>query len=233
MGDFSLTTFSSKGKLLQIEYALEAVKNGETAIGIKVKQGVVIAVEKKSASILIDGDSYHKIQNIATHVGAVYSGLGPDFRVLLQKARKQNQAYHLKYQEPMWVSSLCRETAQIVQEFTQSGGVRPFGVSLLVAGYDDEGPRLFQIDPSGAYYEWKATAIGKNMDSARTYLEKNYKADMVLEEAIQSALKALKEGFQGQMSAANIEVGIIGEDRKFRVLRESEVKDYIEDFDKS
>jgi len=100
---------------------------------------------------------------------------------------------------------------------------------------------------SQSHLEWKATAIGKNMDSAKTYLEKNYKADMVLEEAIQSALKALKEGFQGnfglleraeiislgQMSAANIEVGIIGEDRKFRVLRESEVKDYIEDFDKS
>jgi len=112
---------SFSGKLLQIEYALEAVKNGETAIGIKVKQGVVLAVEKKTSSILIDANSYKKVQNIATHVGAVYSGLGPDYRVLLQKARKQNQSYHLKYQEPMWVSSLCRETAQIVQEFTQSG----------------------------------------------------------------------------------------------------------------
>jgi len=233
MGDFSLTTFSSKGKLLQIEYALEAVKNGETAIGIKVKNGVVIAVEKKASSILIDETSYKKVQNIAGHIGATYSGLGPDFRVLLQKARKENQKYWLKYMEPMWVSSLSRETAQVVQEFTQSGGVRPFGVSLLLAGYDDEGPHLYQIDPSGAFYEWKACSIGKNMDSAKTFLEKNYNADMLLEEAITSALKGLKEGFQGQMNSHNVEVGIIGPDRKFKVLKPSEVKDYIEDFDKS
>jgi len=90
MGDFSLTTFSSKGKLLQIEYALEAVKNGDTAIGIKVKNGVVLAVEKKASSILIDESSYKKIQNISGHIGATYSGLGPDFRVLLQKARKES-----------------------------------------------------------------------------------------------------------------------------------------------
>ena len=151
------------GKLLQIEYALEAVKNGDTAIGIKVKNGVVIAVEKKASSILIDEQSYKKIQNISEHIGSTYAGLGPDFRVLLQKARKESQKYWLKYMEPMWVSSLSRETAQVVQEFTQQGmnfrpvahligGVRPFGVSLLVAGCDDEGPHLYQIDPSGAFY---------------------------------------------------------------------------------
>jgi 20S proteasome, alpha and beta subunits len=100
---------------------LEAVKNGETAIGIKVKDGVVIAVEKKASSILIDETSYRKVQKIANHIGATYAGLGPDYRVLLQKARKENQKYWLKYMEPIYVNSLCRETAQIVQEFTQSG----------------------------------------------------------------------------------------------------------------
>ena len=121
MGDFSLTTFSSKGKLLQIEYALNAVAKGDTALGIKAYNGVVIAAEKKLSSILVEEDSYHKINNICPHVGAVYAGLGPDYRVLIEKARKYNQEYWMQYRESILVSSLCRETAQIVQEFTQSG----------------------------------------------------------------------------------------------------------------
>ena len=139
MTEFSLTTFSSKGKrefrcsktnliigkLLQIEYALNAVSKGETAIGLKAKNGVVLAVEKQSTNPLIDESSYRKIQNIAGHVGAVYAGLGPDYRVLLQKARKHAQIYDLKYRDPVLVSSLCRETAQIVQEYTQSGNILP------------------------------------------------------------------------------------------------------------
>ena len=100
---------------------MEAVKNGETAIGIKVKGGVVLAVEKKASSILIDETSYRKVQNLAGHIGATYAGLGPDFRVLTQKSRKESKKYWLKYMEPMYVSTLCRETATVVQEYTQSG----------------------------------------------------------------------------------------------------------------
>lgn len=121
MGDFSLTTFSSKGRLLQIEYALNAVSKGDTAIGIKGVNCVVLAVEKKMSSILVETDSFHKINSICGHIGAVYAGLGPDYRVLIEKTRKYNQEYYMKYREPILVSSLCRETAQIVQEFTQSG----------------------------------------------------------------------------------------------------------------
>lgn len=152
MGDFPLTTFSSEGKLLQIEYAINAVGRGETAIGIKCREGVVLAAEKRLTSVLIDETSYHKIQNIAKHIGATYAGLGPDYRVLLQKTRKLNMEYYLKYLEDIAMSTISRETAKVVQEFTQAGGVRPFGVSVLLAGYDEEGPHLYQIDPSGAYY---------------------------------------------------------------------------------
>ena len=229
MGDFSLTTFSSKGKLLQIEYALNAVAKGDTALGIKASNGVVIAVEKKMSSILIEEEAYHKISNICGHVGAVSAGLGPDFRVLIQSARKYNQEYYMKFREPIQVSSLCRETAQIVQEFTQSGGVRPFGVSLLVAGYDENGPHLYQLDPSGAYYEWKAAAIGKNMKNAKTFLEKRYNPEMELQDAIHTALLTLKEGFEGQMTSTNIEVGIVGKDGVFKVLKPSEIKDYLDE----
>lgn len=111
----------------------------------------------------------------------------------------------------------------------ESGGVRPFGVSLLMAGYDSNGPQLYQIDPSGSYFAWKASAIGKNMTNAKTFLEKRYSEDMELEDAIHTALLTLKEGFEGQISGSNIEVAIVGEDRKFRVLTPSEVSDYLEE----
>ncbi len=113
-----------------------------------------------------------------------------------------------------------------MQEFTQSGGVRPFGVSLLIGGVDDDGPQLYQVDPSGAYFGWRATAIGKNFANAKTFLEKRYSEEMELEDAIHTALLTLREGFEGEMTKDNIEVGIVGEDRKFRILTPAEIADY-------
>ena len=166
MGDsaysFSLTTFSRTGKLLQIEYALNAVANGRTSLGICTKDGVVIATDKKLASPLVDMDKVQKVEMITPSTGFVFSGVGPDYRVLVRKGRKSSQAYKRHYGETQPVSQLVKQTASVMQEYTQSGGVRPFGVSLLVAGTDGDGtPRLYQVDPSGAYFGWKATAIGK------------------------------------------------------------------------
>ncbi|KAI3969260.1 hypothetical protein MKW92_038956 [Papaver armeniacum] len=190
MGDsqysFSLTTFSPSGKLVQIEYALMAVGSGQTSLGIKAANGVVIATEKKLPSILVDETS-----------------------------------------ETIPVTQLVRETAAVMQEFTQSGGVRPFGVSLLVAGFDDNGPQLYQVDPSGSYFSWKASAMGKNVSNAKTFLEKRYTEDMELDDAIHTAILTLKEGFEGQISSKNIEIGIIGADRIFRVLTPAEIDDFL------
>jgi len=226
---FSLTTFSPSGKLLQIEYALNAVGKGKTSLGIKAKNGVVLATEKKLPSILVDEDSVEKIAIITERTGMVYSGMTPDSRVLVRKARKKAQAYHRQYMETMPTSQNVKEVAAVMQEFTQSGGVRPFGVSILMAGYDDDGPQLFQVDPSGAYFGWKATAIGKNFVNAKTFLEKRYNEEMEIEDAIHTALLTLREGFEGEMTSTNIEVGVIGEDRKFRVLTPAQVKDYLEE----
>lgn len=112
---------------------------------------------------------------------------------------------------------------------TESGGVRPFGVSLLLAGYDENGPQLYQIDPSGSYFAWKASAIGKNMTNAKTFLEKRYSEDMEIEDAVHTALLTLKEGFEGQISGQNIEVAIVGPDQTFKVLTAAEVSDYLEE----
>ncbi|CAI6004742.1 unnamed protein product, partial [Closterium sp. NIES-65] len=223
MGDsqysFSLTTFSPSGKLVQIEYALNAVAAGATSLGIKATNGVVIATEKKLPTELIDETSVKKIQLLTDNSGVVYSGIGPDSRVLVRKSRKSAQSYYSVYKEGIPVSQLVRETAAVMQEFTQSGGVRPFGVSLLMAGYDSQGPHLYQVDPSGSYFAWKASAIGKNMTNAKTFLEKRYTEDMELEDAIHTAILTLKEGFEGQIAGDNIEIGIVGSDKKFSLLR--------------
>jgi len=118
-----------------------------------------------------------------------------------------------------------------MQEYTQSGGVRPFGVSLLVAGMDGDGvPRLFQVDPSGAYFGWKATAIGKGYVNANNFLEKRYQEDMELEDAIHTALLTLREGFEGEMSGHNIEVGVVNKsDGKFRLLTPEQIQDYLDE----
>jgi len=127
------------------------------------------------------------------------------------------------------VLQLVREMAAVMQEYTQSGGVRPFGISLLIGGVDDDGPQLYQVDPSGAYFGWKATAIGKNFINSKTFLEKRYSPSMELEDAIHTALLTLREGFEGEMTKDNIEVGIVGADRKFRVLTPEEVADYLQE----
>lgn len=164
---FSLTTFSPSGKLVQIEYALAAVASGANSTAIKgepsqtlslipllivpfhsAQNGVVLATEKKQKSILYDEHSIHKVEPITDHIGMVYSGMGPDYRLLVRKARKIAQKYFLVHDEPIPTPQLVQRVAYIMQEYTQSGGVRPFGVSLLIAGWDQDRPSLFQCDPS-------------------------------------------------------------------------------------
>ncbi|KAJ1436889.1 20S proteasome subunit alpha 2 [Ochromonadaceae sp. CCMP2298] len=231
MGDmnFSLTTFNKSGKLMQIENALARVHQGKMSLGIKAKNGVVIATDRKVASVLVDTEEYQKIQNITPTTGFVFAGMGPDFRVIVRNARKAAQKYFLTYREVQPVSQVVSESAQLMQEYTQSGGVRPFGVSCLVAGYDDNGPQLFQVDPSGSSFGWKATAIGKNYTNAKNFLERRYNDDMELDDAVHIALLTLRESYEGEMTEFNIEVGVVGEDRVFRILTPAEVRDYLDE----
>ncbi|KAI0301860.1 20S proteasome subunit [Multifurca ochricompacta] len=228
---YSLTVFSPSGKLVQIEHALAAVSQGTTSLGIKASNGIVIATEKKSSSILIDDSMLEKVAVICPNIGI---------------ARKSAQAYWKIYGEYPPTRVLTQEIATVMQKATQSGGIRPYGVSLLVAGYDgNRGPTLYQVDPSGSFWAWKASAIGKNMTNAKTFLEKRYNDDISLEDAIHTALLTLKEGFEGQMTEKTIEIGVVTvptvaelEEGKiggttgrvkptFRKLTEEEVRDYL------
>jgi len=223
---FSLTTFSPSGKLVQIEYALNAVSAGAASVGIKASNGVVLATEKKQKSILNEDHSTYKVEMITDNIGMIYSGLGPDYRLLVKRARKIAQEYFLIYREPIPTTILVQKVAYIMQEYTQSGGVRPFGVSLLICGWDNGRGYLFQCDPSGAYFAWKATALGKNNVNGKTFLEKRYTETVELEDAVHTAILTLKEGFEGQMNQDNIEIGICNE-KGFRRLSPSQVNDYL------
>ncbi|KFD53312.1 hypothetical protein M514_05793 [Trichuris suis] len=223
---FSLTTFSPSGKLVQIEYALAAVAAGAAAVGIKAKDAVVIAADNKMKSNLYDEQCVHKVEEIAEHIGMVYSGMGPDFRVLVKSARKIAQEYKLLYGEPIPTVQLVQRVAVVMQEYTQSGGVRPYGISILIAGFDNGKPYLFQSDPSGAYFAWKATALGKNYINARTFLEKRYSSALEQDDAIHTALLSLKESFDVKMSEDNVEIGVCNKDG-FHRLTKQQVNDHL------
>eukprot|EP00915_Cephaloidophora_sp_WS-2016_P006235 GHVH01008214.1.p1 GENE.GHVH01008214.1~~GHVH01008214.1.p1 ORF type:complete len:236 (+),score=26.68 GHVH01008214.1:188-895(+) len=226
--NFSLTTFSSNGKLLQIEHALNAVmEQGKPSLGIRANNGVVVICDKKLTA-LMDPESFQKCVQIDEHVGMTYSGMPADFRVVLSKARKEAHAYKLRYAEPIPIQVLVSTLADIMQEYTQSGGVRPFGVSLLVAGgTKQEGPKLFQVDPSGVSFAWKATAIGKDSNSSKAFLEKRYNPELELEDATHIAILTMRESFEGQLTENAIEIGVLSADFKWRSLLPSEIKDYL------
>lgn len=193
---------------------------------ISAKNGVVLATENKQKSILYEEHSVHRVEMITDHIGMIYSGMGPDYRLLVRQARKMAQNYFLTYREPIPTSQLVQRVATVMQEYTQSGGVRPFGVSLLICGWDNERPYLFQCDPSGAYFAWKATSMGKNSINGTTFLEKRYSEELELDDAVHTAILTLKEGFEGQMTEHNIEIGVCDK-QGFRRLDPSVIKDYL------
>ena len=178
--NYSLTTFNSSGELVQIKHALAAVQAGATSLGIRAANGVVLATEKKLPSTLVDESTVEKIAQLTSEIGITYSGMGPDFRVLTRKARKETQVYYRTYHELVPCSQLVREVATVMQEFTQRGGVRPSEPPAR-GGLRLQRPAAVPGGPSGSYFAWKASAIGKNMTNAKTFLEKRRSEDMELE----------------------------------------------------
>jgi 20S proteasome subunit alpha 2 len=224
--DFSLTTFSQGGKLSQIESALKAVGLGGQSVGIKAKNGAVLACESKPVSPLAERETNYKIQEITPHVGCVFSGVITDYRLLVKAIRKQAVKYLLRLGVEMPTREVVKSAAAVMQQFTQRGGVRPFGVSLLIVGWE-EVPTLWQVDPAGIFWAWKAASLGKRSDGSRTFLERRYNEDLSVDDAIHTAISTLKEGFDGQLTAELIEIGVVDENRNFRVLSTTEIKDFL------
>ncbi|MGY5854120.1 MAG: archaeal proteasome endopeptidase complex subunit alpha [Candidatus Thorarchaeota archaeon] len=229
--DRAITVFSPEGRLYQVEYATEAVRHGPLAVGVKGTNGVVLAGEKRSPHALVDLTTLKKILLIDDHVGTAIAGLHADARKLIDQARVQSQINRLSYDEPISIQSLVVNICDTKQLHTQYGGVRPFGVSLLVGGIDDHGPQLYTTDPSGSFWGWKATAIGRESDVVRDFFNDKYDAGLDIDGALNLALEGLLKarGDTGAIDAAErantVEIGTIDDkDKTFKIFSKDEVE---------
>jgi proteasome alpha subunit len=221
--DRAITMFSPDGRLLQVEYAKKTVKQGSTATGIVCKDGVVLVTDKRIVDKLIVPDSLEKIFVIDSHIMATASGILSDARVLIERAQVQAQNNKVTFDESIDVLSIVKDICNLKQICTQSGGLRPFGVSLLVGGIDRRGPHLFETDPTGIYFEYKATAIGEHESEIEEVLTKEYKDNLTTEEGLRILLKALVNVLDKDFNTERIDVAIIKEGEDLKKLTTAEI----------
>mmetsp|Transcript_11215 Transcript_11215/g.14760 ORF Transcript_11215/g.14760 Transcript_11215/m.14760 type:complete len:257 (+) Transcript_11215:132-902(+) len=208
--DSSTTTFSPEGRLHQVEYAIEAINNAGTCVGILASDGIVMASEKRiSSGLLAPNKTSEKTYPLASHVAANVAGLTADANLLMEQARLRAGRYRYQYQEDIPLEQLVEYVCDYKQYYTQFGGMRPFGVAFLFAGYDSQyGFQLYQSDPSGNYSGWKATVIGANNQAGKSILKSEYQKDdddtiPSMEKALQLAVKVLNKTMDGTAAAAS------------------------------
>ncbi|WP_435175061.1 archaeal proteasome endopeptidase complex subunit alpha [Halorussus sp. AFM4] len=226
--DRGITIFSPDGRLYQVEYAREAVKRGTASIGIRTEGGIVLAVDKRIRSELMERTSVEKIHKADDHIGIASAGHVADARQLIDFARRQAQVNRLRYGEPIGVETLTKEVTDHIQQYTQVGGARPFGVALIIGGIEDGEPRLYETDPSGTPYEWKALAVGADRGEIQEYLEDNYSEAMDLDGGIELALRALGSVNDNELSPEGVGVATVdAETEQFMELSNDETEEYL------
>ncbi|WP_049970420.1 archaeal proteasome endopeptidase complex subunit alpha [Haladaptatus cibarius] len=230
--DRGITIFSPDGRLYQVEYAREAVKRGSASIGVRTEGGVVLAVDKRTRSPLMERTSVEKLHKSDDHIGIASAGHVADARQLIDFARRQTQINRLRYGEPIGVETLTKEVTDHIQQYTQVGGARPFGVALIIGGIENGEPRLYETDPSGTPYEWKALAVGADRGEIQDYLETNYSEGMDLDGGIDLALSALGTVNDDQLSPTSVGLATVDvESEQFRMLDDDEVEGYLDELD--
>ena len=228
--DRGSTIFSPDGRLFQVEYAIEAVKRGTTAVGIKTAEGCILAVQKRLHTTLIEKDMVKKIFAIDDHIAVAIAGLTADARILVNQARIQAQIHQITYNEAITVENLTHRIADVKQAYTQHAGVRPFGVSLIIAGVDEvNGPQLFMTEPSGSYWGYRAAAIGSGTPTIIEDLENSYpKISKTLQEGILIALKALQKVSDDKLDPDMVEIAVISNsDRKLNYFTSIDILNLI------
>ncbi len=229
--DRAITVFSPDGRLYQVEYAREAVKRGTTAVGIKAKDGVVLIVDKRVSSKLLEASSIEKIFKIDEHIGVASSGLVGDARSLVDRARVECQINRVSYDDPIEVETLAKKLCDHMQTLTQYGGIRPYGTALLIAGVSDGECRLFETDPSGTLLEYKATGIGIGRPAAMKVFEEEYNPESEIKDVILLGLKALHSATEGKFDVDTVEIGVIGRANPiFRKMAKEEVASFVGQF---
>ena len=211
--DRAAQTFSPDGHILQVEYAEKTVRLGSASIGIVCKDGVVLVSDRRQKDKLVIESSANKIFEIDEHIMAVSAGIVSDARVLIDKARVLAQQHRVTYDSEVSTESIVKDVADIKQQFTQYGGARPFGVALMIAGFNGS-PRLYSTDVSGNYFEYRAFAIGENDEKVKEKLRHEALSDLTCEDGVKLAFKIFKEIQEDDFDKARFDVGIIGKDKK-------------------
>ena len=223
--DRSSTMFSPDGRLLQVEYAKKAVKQGTTSLGIVYKGGVLLLADKRIIEKLIVPKTIDKVFQVDTHLGASATGFLMDARVLIERAQLIAQQHRLTYDSEMDVLALVKEVANMKQAYTQYGGARPFGVSILFAGVDDDGAQLYVTDVTGIYFQYKATAVGDSETQLKELLEKEYKDNMTLDQALKLGVGVLKKVFGKEFDVDRLDGACVNvSDRQFKKVERSDFK---------
>jgi proteasome alpha subunit len=224
--DMTPTMYSPDGRIYQVEYAIETVKRGTIAIGILSKEGVILAVEEKPRPLQTKNIT-QKIFQVDYHIGVAAAGYIPDARVQVDSARFFSQGNRMTYDESVEVSTVAKHLADQAHQFTQYGGVRPNGVSMIIAGIDQKGESIYVTDPSGTYLQYSAVAIGAGAEDVNEFLEKYYSEDMSLEDAAGLAIAAINLKAEQKDGASNVKMAKITDKTKvFEKVSESDVENY-------
>ncbi|MFP4632629.1 MAG: archaeal proteasome endopeptidase complex subunit alpha [Halobacteriales archaeon] len=226
--DRAITIFSPDGRLYQVEYAREAVKRGKAALGVAVDEGVVLGAYKRAATDLMEARDIEKLFKIDEHIGAASAGHVTDARKLVDILRRESQVNRTAYEEPIGVETVTRRLCDEMQVYTQTGGVRPFGVAVVVGGVERGEPRVFETDPSGSFYEWRATAIGRHDAAIRERFEEEYDSSMSLDETVAMAYEAVDDAYEDDVQPSNFDVTVLErDDPVYRSLSTEEVEDIV------
>ncbi len=227
--DRGVSVFSPEGRLYQVEYAREAVKRGYPGVGIRTEESVVFASKSNPTSSLVVKDSIEKVHKIEDYIGAVSAGYTPDGRRLVDQVRVGTQQEQLRYGSHASVHTVAKQVADHLQESTQVGGRRPYGASLIIAGVDETGPRLFEVEPGGTPTEWRAVAEGRNRGAIIEHFENEYTKDISHDGAIELAVNSLDEFSEGGVTTESVDVAVISEDEPFYQMTEDELAVYCEE----
>jgi proteasome alpha subunit len=223
--DRASTMFSPDGRLLQVEYAKEAVKQGSTAIAVVCKDGAVIVADKRIADKFIVPESVEKVFQIDKHIGATAVGYVMDGRILVERARLIAQQHQITYSVPVETLTLVKEISDIYQSYTQYGGARPFGVSVLFIGLDDDKPYLYATEPTGIFFEYKATALGEGADAVKEILYKEYSESMSVDDGIKLCVKALKKVLGKDFDSRRIDGAYIDiKEKTYQIIDKKKLK---------
>jgi len=212
--DRAITMFSPDGRLLQVEYAKKTVRQGSTAIGLVCKDGILFVTDKRIIDGLIVPESIEKIWQIDDHIGATASGILSDARVLIERSQVKAQQHRVTYDTMIDTLTIVKDICELKQICTQSAGLRPFGVSLLIGGIDNDGPKLYETDPTGIYFGYKASAIGEFETEIEEMLKKQYRDDMTIDDGFKLCIQALTKIIGKDITAERIDVAYIKTDEK-------------------